>query len=257
MAVVEMTAPARRDRERSTVPDVTVIVPTYCEADNLPELTMRVFAALSQGNLLCEMIVVDDDSPDATSSVCRDLSAQYPLQLIIRKDERGLSSAVIHGMNVARGAALIVMDADLSHPPEQIPALMESLKSHQFAIGSRYMNGGETEDRWGLTRRWLSRSATWLARPLTSVSDPMSGFFAISRESYCGVADKLTPVGYKIGLELIVKLGCRAVGEVPIFFEQRKRGASKLTLREELRYLRHLTRLYGYRMRQTFAKKAR
>lgn len=253
MSAVEMISTTRLAPKAAAVPVVSIIVPTYCEADNLPELTMRIFAALREAKLSAEMIVVDDDSPDETLIVCRDLSQRYPLQLIVRKNERGLSSAVIHGLEVAQGRALVVMDADLSHPPEQIPPLVASLEHRQFAIGSRYMSGGETEDRWGAARRWLSRSATWLARPLTSASDPMSGFFALSRESYRNVADKLTPVGYKIGLELMVKLGCRDVGEVPIFFEQRKRGVSKLTLREELRYLRHLTRLYGYRVRQSLA----
>lgn len=257
MPAMQMTATAHSDREMPSTPDVSVIVPTYCEADNLPELTMRVFAALGDGRLSAEMIVVDDDSPDATLAVCHDLSERYPLQLIVRKTERGLSSAVIRGLDAARGGTLVVMDADLSHPPEQIPALVEALKNHQFAIGSRYMNGGETEGRWGLARRWLSRSATWLARPLTAVSDPMSGFFAISQETYRSVAGKLTPVGYKIGLEFMVKLGCRVVGEVPIFFEERKRGVSKLTLREELRYLWHLTQLYGYRVRESLARKVR
>jgi dolichol-phosphate mannosyltransferase len=238
-------------------PEVSIVVPTYREAENLEELLVRISAALSSAGLPWEVIVVDDDSPDDTSAICGRLAETYPLRLIVRRNERGLSSAVIHGLEIAQGVALVVMDADLSHPPEQIPALVNSLKTSKFAIGSRYISGGATEDRWSLARRLLSRSATLLARPLTSVSDPMSGFFSLSRETYRDVADRLTPVGYKIGLELIVKLNCRDVNEVPIFFEDRKRGVSKLTFREQLRYLRHLTRLYGYRLRQTFFRTGR
>jgi len=238
-------------------PEVSIVVPTYCEAENLEDLVGRISAALSSETLTWEVIVVDDDSPDDTSAICGRLAETYPLRLVVRRNERGLSSAVIHGLEVAHGVALVVMDADLSHPPEQIPALVNSLKTSKFAIGSRYMGGGATEDRWSLARRLLSRSATWLARPLTSVSDPMSGFFALSRDTYRGVANKLTPVGYKIGLELIVKLNCHDVGEVPIFFEDRKRGVSKLTFREELRYLRHLMQLYGYRLRQALSRAIR
>lgn len=237
----------------ATRPDVSIIVPTYCEADNLAELLERIRMAMTSSCLKWETIIVDDDSPDSTSKICSALSKTHSLRLVVRKNARGLSSAVCHGLKIARGTAIVVMDADLSHPPEQIPALVNSLKTNKFAIGSRYVSGGETDYRWGLARRCISRAATWMAWPLTSISDPMSGFFAISRETYRDVADRLTPVGYKIGLELIVKINCCDVAEIPIRFENRKRGVSKLTFREELRYLRHLLRLYNYRLRQSLS----
>jgi dolichol-phosphate mannosyltransferase len=143
------------------------------------------------------------------------------------------------------------MDADLSHPPESIPSLYSALSTQDdstpdFVIGSRYVPGGGTDEDWGLLRKINSRVATWLARPLTRTSDPMAGFFALRRETYQS-AEELDPVGFKIALELIVKCGCRHVAEVPIQFHNRKHGQSKLNLKEQINYIRHLKRLYAFR----------
>src|SRR5205814_2934642 len=135
--------------------------------------------------------------------------------------------AVLHGARLAQHPVIIVMDADLSHPPEAIPALLAALGSSDFAVGSRYVPGGSTDDRWSLGRAINSRLATCLARPLTRVRDPLSGFFAL-RRSTLDAAGPLNPLGYKIGLELLVKCPCRAIAEVPIHFASRARGRSKL-----------------------------
>jgi dolichol-phosphate mannosyltransferase len=218
-------------------PDVSVIVPTYCEADNVPLLVPRIAAACPGA----EILIVDDDSPDATVAVC----AGLPVRLLVRKGERGLASAVLHGMRQARGDVFVVMDADLSHPPETIPALVDAIRGGaDFAIGSRYVYGGRTDAGWW--RRLTSRVATALARPLTTARDPLAGFFAIGRETFAR-GGPFDPVGFKIGLELMVKCGCRRVREVPIAFRDRHKGASKLTLREDVNYLRHLARLYRFR----------
>jgi dolichol-phosphate mannosyltransferase len=167
----------------------------------------------------------------------------------VRKNERGLSSAVIAGMGLAKGNVLVVMDADLSHPPEMISALVAALDDQavDFVIGSRYVSGGGTDEDWGLFRYLNSKVATWLARPLTSAKDPMAGFFAIRKPTFERAFEELNPVGYKIGLELIVKGGCRQIAEVPIQFHDRVHGESKLSFREQLNYVRHLKRLYEYR----------
>jgi dolichol-phosphate mannosyltransferase len=112
-----------------------------------------------------------------------------------------------------------------------------------FVIGSRYVEGGTTSDDWGFLRWLNSRIATTLARPFTSVTDPMSGFFALRRSTFQAAAPHLEAIGYKIGLELIVKGRCRHVGEIPIHFEDRVLGESKLTLTQQLLYLRHLRHL--------------
>ena len=229
--------------------EVSVIVPTYCEADNLPTLIPRISDALNGAGMCGEILVVDDNSPDGTEQVCTGLSAEYPVRLIVRRAERGLSSAVIDGMRQAQGAVLVVVDADLSHPPEKIPELVRAVQCDgaDFAIGSRYVAGGGTDEKWGLFRWLNSKVATLLARPLTTARDPMAGFFALSRSKFES-ATHLDPIGYKIGLELIVKCGCRRIAEVPIFFGNRFRGKSKLSVKEQLNYIRHLKRLYEYKL---------
>jgi dolichol-phosphate mannosyltransferase len=230
---------------------LSVIVPTYCEAENLPVLVPRICDAAEGRGIELEIIVVDDNSPDDTVAVCRQLGETYPLQLLLRKHERGLSSAVIAGMRAARGKLLLVMDADLSHPAEKIPELVSALDDPQvdFVIGSRYAPGGTTADDWGWGRRLNSLLATLLARPLTSARDPMAGFFCLRTTTFEAAAPVLNPIGYKIGLELIVKCRCRSVLEIPICFTDRVRGDSKMSLREQVNYLRHLLRLFQFRYR--------
>ncbi len=235
--------------EQSAVPLVSVIVPAYREAENLPLLIPRVHAALQQAGMSAEIIVVDDNSPDDTPQVMAKLAEEHPVRLIVRTTERGLSSAVVRGMQEARGEILVCMDADLSHPPEKVPELVAALLEQQgdFVIGSRYVAGGRTDDQWGLFRRLNSQVATLLARPLTTVRDPMAGFFALRRETFQS-AEPLDPIGYKIGLELMVKCRCQRVREIPIHFQDRLHGESKLSLQEQVNYLRHLGRLYRYRL---------
>lgn len=234
--------------------DVAVIVPTYREAANLPLLAPRVDAAMQAAGLSYELIVVDDNSPDETPAVCQRLAECYPLRLEVRKTERGLSSAVVHGLRLADARVLLVMDADLSHPPEKIPELMAALDEPgvDFVIGSRYVAGGKTDEKWSWFRRLNSQAATLLARPFTTAADPMAGFFALRRETF-EAAEKLSPIGYKIGLELLVKCGCREIREVPIDFADRIHGESKLSLKEQVNYLRHIGRLFDFRYPMTSA----
>jgi len=231
--------------------NVSIVVPTYREAENLPLLVPQVASAMAGKGWAWEMIVVDDDSPDGTGAVLAELSGRYPqVRGIVRKNDRGLSSAVLAGIQLARNDFVVVMDADLSHPPEKIPELVEKLMRDEadFVIGSRNVAGGKTEDWTAL--RWInSAGATLLARPLAgTVRDPMAGYFALRRETLAR-ADVLNPIGYKIGLELIVKthVAPHRVAEVPITFRNRVHGESKLTLAEQFRYLEHLSRLYDYR----------
>jgi len=225
---------------------VSIVVPTYREAASLPHLIDRIAKLRDDAGLHVDLLVMDDDSRDGTVELMA-ARAEPWAQLVVRTRDRGLSPAVVDGLRRARGDFLVVMDADLSHPPERIPALIDALESgFDFALGSRYVEGGTTADDWGFLRWLNSRIATALARPFTSVRDPMSGFFALRRATFARAA-ALDPVGYKIALELIVKCGCQRVGEIPIHFENRRYGESKLTLREQLRYLQHLRRLGLYR----------
>lgn len=240
-------------RVLAAAPVVSVIIPAYREAENLPVIIPRLSAALRAAKLEAEIIIVDDFSGDGTTEICEELAQQYPVRLETRDKERGLSSAVLHGLRRAKGDVLIVMDADLSHPPEKVPELVQALDEADvdFVLGSRYISGGGTDEDWGMARWVNSKVATLMARPFTTAADPMAGFFALRRTTFRRADDEreLNPIGYKIGLELIVKCGCRRVQEVPIQFSNRLHGASKLSLREQLNYMRHLGRLAEYKLR--------
>jgi dolichol-phosphate mannosyltransferase len=139
------------------------------------------------------------------------------------------------------------MDADGSHPPESVPDFLKALDiGAEMVIGSRYVRGGSTEDGWGVLRWLNSKAATLMARPFTSVRDPMSGFMALRRETWDRCRD-LDPIGYKIGLELIVKSGIGNVTEVPIHFSTRSQGCSKLNASVQWQYLVHIVRLFRYK----------
>lgn len=229
------------------LPSVSVVVPTYREAENLPALVRRIGAVRVSSGLDLDLWIVDDDSRDGTAEIVRELGLAW-INLVVRVNERGLCGAVLEGMRRSRNEVIVVMDADLSHPPEIVPSLVRSIADgYDFAIGSRYVAGGSTDPDLGLMRRLNSVVATWLARPLTAARDPMSGFFAIERARYEKAARTLNPIGYKIGLELIVRCRCTRVAEIPIAFGRRRFGRSKLTLAEQLRYLQHLRRLVIYR----------
>jgi len=223
---------------------ITVVVPTYNERDNLVTLADRLFASMDPGQ--CELLIVDDNSPDETAGAAKALADRYPVRCIVRSDERGLATAVIAGMRAARGDMIVVMDADLSHPPESIRHLVEAMADPhvQMVIGSRFVPGGLVDLHWPWHRRMNSLVARHLARPLTPVRDMMSGFFCVRRADLA--LDRLRPIGYKIALELIVRHGWTQVVEVPITFADRAAGRTKLNIGEQLRYLRHLARLYRY-----------
>jgi len=225
---------------------LTIVVPTYREVENLPHLIDRVARVREERALDIDLLIVDDDSRDGTVELIASRPERW-LRLIVRTRNRGLSAAVLEGFHNASGDVLICMDADLSHPPESVPLMLQKLQAGaDFVVGSRYIEGGTTADDWGLLRWLNSRVATALARPLTSIRDPMAGFFALSRTTFQAGAD-FNPIGYKIGLELIVKCRCERVVEIPIHFENRRFGESKLTLGQQLAYLRHLRRLYIFK----------
>ena len=225
---------------------VAVVVPTYREADNLPELIRRLGDVRDEHELDLRLLIMDDDSRDGTEEVVRDLDLDW-VELVVRTQNRGLSPAVVDGLRMAEREAVIVMDADLSHPPEAVPLLLAALeRGHDFVIGSRYVPGGSTDADWGIFRWINSKIATLMARPFTRAKDPMAGFFGFRREALEHAAP-LNPVGYKIGLELIVKCDFRHIAEVPIAFADRTRGESKLNFAEQLKYVQHLRRLFIYR----------
>jgi dolichol-phosphate mannosyltransferase len=225
---------------------IDVVVPTFREALNIPLLIERLAALKGSHAPHLHLTIVDDNSRDGTEEAIQRLNLPW-VSLIVRTTDRGLSSAVLEGLNRTSGDIIIVMDADLSHPPEAIPSMLNEVgNGSDFVVGSRYAEGGVTDDNWGFFRWLNSRVATLIARPFTSISDPMSGFFALRRATY-SKADFLNPIGYKIGLELLVKCRCSRISEVPIAFTDRIHGESKLSLREQLRYIQHIRRLFLYK----------
>lgn len=225
---------------------VTVVVPTYNERENLAPLAQRLFGAIDPAR--AELLVVDDNSPDGTAAAAQALADSYPVRCLVRQHDRGLATAVIAGLRHAGHDLVVVMDADLSHPPEKIPELLAALADPRvrMAIGSRFVRGGAVDLHWPWHRRLNSWGARLLARPLTPVRDVMSGFFGVRRRDLH--LEGLRPIGYKIALELIVRHRWEHVVEVPITFSDRAAGESKLNVGEQWRYLRHLARLYRFRL---------
>jgi dolichol-phosphate mannosyltransferase len=227
---------------------LSLIIPTYNERNNVGELVKQLTALLEPVlGRSYELIVVDDDSPDRTWETAAGLIASYPkLRVIRRQGEKGLSTAVIRGWQAARGEILAVIDADLQHPPEVTLALLTAIGDRvDLAVGSRHVEGGGVSE-WSLARRMLSRGAQLLGLlilpgVLGRVGDPMSGYFMVRRTAISGV--ELSPLGYKILLEVIGRGRVGSIAEIGYVFRERVQGESKVTWRLYPEYLRHLARL--------------
>ncbi len=237
----------RRAETVEAAQGVSIVAPTFREAANIPTLVSRVASSMEAYGDDWELILCDDDSGDGSEDIVLVLAKALPVRIHVRRDRpRDLSLAVLDGIGLARFDRLVVMDADLSHPPEQIPELLAALDGDgDMVVGSRYAAGGQIDESWSRYRTLNSRVATWLARPLTPCADPMSGFFALRRRRIPPV-HRLHALGFKIGLELMVR-GKLRVREVPIRFDDRRRGSSKLNWRQQFAFLRHLHRLYLFR----------
>lgn len=228
---------------------ISIVLPTYQEAENLPHVTKSIADALVGRGWRYEILFIDDDSKDGSEDVCAKLAETDPVRVVVRRGERGLATAVIHGMAIASGDIVVVMDADLSHPASAIPEMVERLQSGEsdFVLGSRYVEGGTIHGDWSLFRKLNSIIASALAMPLCPLKDPMSGFFAIRRGDMPD-SSLLSPIGYKIALEIFVKGKFQRASEVPIHFAERRFGESKLSRKEQVEFLRHLVRLYAHKL---------
>lgn len=226
----------------------SLVIPTYKERDNIKNV-VSVLTELLDSSIPgdYELIIVDDDSPDGTWKVAQSLMPQYPqLRVMRRQNERGLSSAVIRGWQVAGGQVLGVIDGDLQHPPHVLLQLLRAIQEGaDLAVASRHVDGGGVSS-WSFVRRFLSRGAQilgliFLPGVLGRVSDPMSGYFLVKRKSIVG--ETLNPVGYKILLEVLGRGDIQEIAEVGYVFSERVEGESKVTWKHYLDYLRHLIRL--------------
>ncbi len=188
-----------------------------------------------------ELVVVDDGSPDGTAAIAEDLGKKHPVRVIRRAGKAGLASAVVAGFEAARGDVLVVIDADLSHPPSVVPELLDAIAGGaDLAVGSRYVRGGGTKD-WPLKRRIVSRVACLLGNVLVPVRDSTSGFFALRRAVIEGV--RLNPIGFKIGFEVMARGRYAKAVEVPYVFRDREHGTSKFGRREIGQYLIQLAQV--------------
>ncbi len=224
---------------------LSIIVPTRNEAANIDLLLQRIFAIEYLQSVDHEIIFVDDSSTDTTREKIREWCATKPVRLIKRENGGGLASAVIAGSHQAIYDAALIMDADLSHPPEKIPELVEPLLGDRYdmVIGSRYVEGGATPE-WPLSRKIASKLATLPARLFTDVNDPMAGFFAVSIDRLRTLRPDVP--GFKIGLEILAVGGHELrVGEVPIVFHDRFEGFSKMNKRIIFEYLKQVVYLSG------------
>jgi dolichol-phosphate mannosyltransferase len=228
--------------------DVSVVFPAYNESKNIAELIRRVNDSFSGSGATLEMIVVDDDSPDGTAAVVESLTKKYGnLKLVVRKGERGLATAVVRGWETASGKYLAVMDSDLQHPPDLVFRLYRAAveRGADMVVASRRVEGGGTGD-WALHRVFISNAANWIAkfflpRSLFRITDTTTGCFLFEG----GRADlqKLSPHGFKIFLEVLVRGKFSKTTEVGYVFNTRSRGTSKMTLKQDFEFIYHLLKL--------------
>jgi dolichol-phosphate mannosyltransferase len=212
-------------------PELTVVVPTFNEQDNIEELYQLLGAALS--TIEWEMVVVDDDSSDGTADKAFRMNREYPnVRCLKRVGRRGLSSACIEGICSSSAPYVAVIDADMQHDESILPAMLERLKSNglDLVVGSRFTQGGSTGDLPAF-RVKMSKFATWLGSTMLGVktTDPMSGFFMLKRDFFYDVVHNLSGKGFKILLDIFASSKTDVqFDEVPYDMRARQHGESKL-----------------------------
>ncbi|MFA6092520.1 MAG: polyprenol monophosphomannose synthase [Elusimicrobiota bacterium] len=231
---------------------LSVVIPTYNEAENVPVLVGRILSCLS--GIPHEIIVADDDSPDGTWRVAEELSRKHPeVRCLRRTRDRGLYPAVAEAFSMAKGRYMAVLDADLQHDESKLPVMLECARAQglQLVVGSRHAQGGGIEG-WNRARRLISRMANGSCGALLrrGCSDLMSGFFLVERQAYERAVGRLRPKGFKILMDLLQNLPADArVGEVGYVFRPREQGHSKLNMRVAVDFAAGLGALLSDRIR--------
>jgi len=231
---------------------VSIIIPTYNESQNILKI-LKSIGDILPPKILTEAIVVDDNSPDGTGKIVENYLKNfkkitgYTIDVIHRTAKKGLSSAILNGIQQAKGDTIVVMDSDFSHPPQIIPRMVDALKKYRcdIVVASRYVKGGKISN-WPLKRKFLSKIATSIAKKGLGVqaADPMSGFFAFKRPIIKGL--KFDAIGFKMLLEILVKTRGANVREIPYTFTDRKLGSSKVSLSTAYDYAKSVWKLYRY-----------
>ena len=237
--------------------ELSVIIPTYNERRNIEILCQRIDETLSKIDY--EIVVVDDDSPDRTWQLVERLGKSNPrIRVIRRLDRKGLSSAVVTGLLAANGSCLAVLDADLQHDETKLASMLAKVadEGYDICVGSRDAEGGGYGS-WSARRKLISSGARWLANMMVGrlVKDPMSGFFAMSRNYFTRTVDKVNPQGFKILLEFLARGERPRVCEVGYVFSNRIHGETKLNASVALEYLLALIDLrFGWLIPNQFVK---
>lgn len=231
-------------------PQVSIILPTYNESQNIVNILKLIGENIPKG-IHAETIVVDDNSPDGTGKIVDDYIsnikkiAENTIDVIHRKTKNGLSSAILNGIQNAKGETILVMDSDFSHPPQIIPKMIEAFKQYQcdLVVASRYITGGNIQG-WTIKRKLMSKIATFIAKKGLHVKtkDPMSGFFAFKKNIIKEL--NFDTLGYKFLLEILVKTKGINIKEIPYTFENRKLGSSKLDSSVIIDYFKSVWKLY-------------
>ena len=223
-----------------------LVVPTLNEAGNIESVIRQVQDALEPLNLHYELIVVDDGSTDGTPEIVRAWSrSDSRVRLVSRRNQRGLAGAVVHGWQHTDADLLGVIDADLQHPPQLLPALLAAInQGSDIAIASRYAAKDGVRD-WNPVRAAISRVSTWATVPLQRrdlrIKDPMSGFFVVRRRAIDGLCFETK--GFKLLLEILVRGRIRSTREIPFHFGVRHTGKSKAGAAVAFYYLQLLGKL--------------
>jgi dolichol-phosphate mannosyltransferase len=224
--------------------DLSIVIPTYNEKDNIKLLLPRIIEVLeNNGCKEFEIIIVDDNSPDGTPDIVKKLSEKDGrIKLVLRTSEKGLATAVKEGLKRASKRYVVVMDADFQHPPELIPDLYrKAVKGYDVVVASRYIRGGGVEG-WSRIRLIASKTGCLIARMLVrgarTVRDNMSGYFIVKKSSID--IDRLKPRGYKILLEILGRHNNLKVTEVPYVFKNRLAGKSKISTNTIVDFFVHI-----------------
>ncbi len=227
--------------------DVSVVIPTYNEKDNIARLVKEILKRIN-----AEIVIVDDNSPDGTGAIADKLAGAHKnIRVIHRAGRRGLGSAIVEGLESARGDIVGVMDADFSHPPEALNNIMDEFgKGADIVLGSRYVKGGRIE-KWPLKRKLASRVAVMLAKPVANVKDPVTGFFFLKKSVFDSINIRsVNTNSWKVSLEILARARYGKLAEVPYTFVNRKRGNSKISAAEYKTYLQQICGLLVFKFRR-------
>ncbi|GAB4506692.1 MAG: polyprenol monophosphomannose synthase [Anaerolineales bacterium] len=243
---------------------ITVVIPTYNEAENLPKLVSALFSL----PLDLHLLVVDDGSPDGTGELAEELSQKYPnrIEVLHRPGKMGLRSAYLNGFQKildSDSQAIVQMDADFSHDPTVLTEMAKLLESNDVVLGSRYVSGGSVDKKWPIWRKWLSAFGNFYARTILSLPlhDVTTGYRMWRSETLKQMPfERIQATGYIFLVEMIYLAHCLKfkVGEAPIYFADRRFGKSKMSLKIQLEAaIRIWQVLWNYRDLRKAGKLAR